>query len=248
MDTHFFVFVAIGFFAQLIDGALGMAYGVISNTLLLALGLPPAVASASVHAAEIVTTGVSGISHHAFGNVDRYLLKRLAVPGVIGAAIGAYALVSAPGDTIKPFIALYLVGMGLLILWKTWSGAPATRRVTTHLQSLGLLGGFCDAIGGGGWGPVVTSTLVARGQHPRTTIGSVNLAEFFVTISASIVFVLTIGLSNWPTIVALIIGGVLAAPLAAHATRLIPTRGLMALVGVLIVLTSLRTIVLAWFF
>jgi len=247
VSGEFLMFVAIGFLAQLVDGALGMAYGVISNTLLLSLGLSPAVASASVHAAEIVTTGVSGLSHHAFGNVDRFLLKRLAIPGVIGAALGAYALVSAPGDSIKPFVALYLLLMGLLILWKTWTGARPHRKVTTHLRSLGLVGGFCDASGGGGWGPIVTSTLVARGQHPRTSIGSVNLAEFFVTVSASVVFILTVGLSHWSIVVALIIGGVGAAPLAAYAAKLLPTRPLMFLVGMLIVLTSLRTILLAWF-
>lgn len=247
MSGEFLIFVAVGFLAQLVDGALGMAYGVISNTLLLSLGLSPAVASASVHAAEIVTTGVSGLSHHAFGNVDRFLLKRLAIPGVIGAALGAYALVSAPGDSIKPFVALYLLLMGLLILWKTWTGARPHRKVTTHLRSLGLVGGFCDASGGGGWGPIVTSTLVARGQHPRTSIGSVNLAEFFVTVSASVVFILTVGLSHWSIIVALIIGGVSAAPLAAYATKLLPTRPLMFGVGMLIVLTSLRTILRAWF-
>jgi uncharacterized membrane protein YfcA len=247
VSGEFLIFVAVGFLAQLVDGALGMAYGVISNTLLLSLGLSPAVASASVHAAEIVTTGVSGLSHHAFGNVDRFLLKRLAIPGVIGAALGAYALVSAPGDSIKPFVALYLLLMGLLILWKTWTGARPHRKVTTHLRSLGLVGGFCDASGGGGWGPIVTSTLVARGQHPRTSIGSVNLAEFFVTVSASVVFILTVGLSHWSIVVALIIGGVAAAPLAAYAAKLLPTRPLMFLVGMLIVLTSLRTILLAWF-
>jgi len=245
-DGHFFFFVLVGFIAQLVDGALGMAYGVISNSLLLAAGLPPATASASVHAAEIVTTGVSGLSHHAFGNVDRTLLKRLAIPGVIGAALGAYALASAPGGAIKPFIALYLLAMGLLILWKTVRGV-GTSRAVRHVSILGLAGGFCDAIGGGGWGPVVTSTLVARGHDPRISIGSVNLAEWFVTVSASVVFVLTIGLTGWPTILALIIGGVIAAPMAALTTRIIPTRPLMGLVGVLIVVTSLRTIIQAWF-
>ena len=246
MDAPFLFFVVVGFVAQMVDGALGMAYGVISNTLLLAMGLPPAVASASVHAAEVVTTGVSGVTHHAFGNVDRGLLKRLAIPGVVGAALGAHALVSVPGDAVKPYIALYLLSMGVLILWKTLRGQPAERRDVRHVSILGLAGGFCDAVGGGGWGPVVTSTLVARGHNPRMTIGSVNLAEFFVTVAASVVFILTIGLSNWSTVLALIAGGVLAAPLAAYTTRLIPARALMGLVGALIVLTSLRTLALAW--
>lgn len=240
---NFFVFVAIGFAAQLIDGALGMAYGVSSTTFLLSLGVPPATASASVHAAEVVTTGVSGLSHWRLGNVDKTLLKRLLIPGVIGGGVGAYLLTAVPGDIIKPFISAYLLAMGLLIIFKAFRPI-VNSTVGREVIPLGLIGGFFDAIGGGGWGPMVTTTLVARGTPPRFTIGTVNLAEFFVTLCESIVFILTIGLTHWQVILGLIVGGAAAAPLAAYATKHLPTKPLMILVGVLIIALSLRTLYL----
>jgi uncharacterized protein len=235
-------FVGVGFLAQMIDGALGMAYGVTSTTFLLSRSILPAQASAAVHASEMVTTLVSGISHLALRNVDMQLFKRLVVPGAIGAAVGAYVLSSLPGDTIKPFVSAYLLVMGLLILWKAARGNIQPQRVTTKIRRLGLVGGFFDAIGGGGWGPIVTSTLVARGNEPRYTIGSVNTAEFFVTVSACVTFFMTVGFGYWRIIVGLIIGAAIAAPLAAFVCRRINARLLMTLVGVLISLLSLRTI------
>lgn len=238
------LFVVIGFFAQMIDGALGMAYGVSATTFLLTFGVPPAVASASVHFAEVITTAVSGLSHLGFGNVDRKMFGKLVIPGVIGAVLGSYILTSVPGDTIKPFVSAYLLIIGVYILFKSFR-QTMLREVTTHLTTLGLIGGFMDAIGGGGWGPIVVSTMVARGSHPRITIGSANLAEFFVALSASITFVLTIGWGYWDAIVGLAIGGAIAAPLAAYVTRRISTRWLMFLVGLLIIALSVRTIWLA---
>jgi hypothetical protein len=235
--------MAIGFFAQIIDGALGMAYGVSATTFLLSFGISPAVASASVHAAECVTTALSGLSHLGFGNVDMRLFKRLLIPGIVGAVLGSYILTAVPGDVIKPYVAAYLMLMGIFILFKAIRQV-VSREITTHLIPLGLAGGFLDAIGGGGWGPIVVSTLVARGNNPRLTIGSVNLAEFFVALSASITFILTIGLGFWQAIVGLAIGGAIAAPLAAYITKRIPTRTLMFLVGLLIIALSLRTIFL----
>ncbi len=240
MEQNILLFVAVGFAAQLIDGALGMAYGVSSTAFLLSIGISPAAASASVHAAEIFTTGVSGISHLRIGNVDRVLFRRLLIPGIIGGASGAYLLTSIPGQIIKPFVSAYLLIMGFWILlraFKEMRMAQAGREVVP----LALFGGFFDAIGGGGWGPIVTTTLVARGVEPRLTIGSVNLAEFFVTVVESLVFVLTTGLSFWQIIVGLIIGGVMAAPLAAYVCKRIPARPLMILVGVLIIALSIRT-------
>lgn len=225
----------------MIDGTLGMGYGVTATSFLLTLGMPPVAASASVHAAEVVTTGLSGLSHARFGNVDGHLVKRLAVPGVIGAVSGAYIRASVPGMTIKPFVAAYLLVMGLVILLKALRKA-AQGEVRTRLVPLGLIGGFLDAAGGGGWGPIVTSTLVARGNNPRFTIGSVNFAEFFVTLSASATFVLTIGLSYWHAIIGLAIGGAIAAPIAAYTCKKAPTRVLMLLVGVLIIGLSIRTL------
>lgn len=241
MDDQFFLFCAAGFLAQIIDGSLGMAYGVSSNSFLLALGVPPAPASASVHAAEVFTTGVSGFAHWRLGNFDRRLFTRLLLPGVIGGVVGAYLLTNLPGEQIRPWVSAYLVFMGAWIIFKAFRKAP---HVTTKsgVRRLGLAGGFLDAIGGGGWGPVVTSTLLANGNHPRTVIGSVNSAEFFVTLAQSLTFVLTIGLVHWQIILGLMAGGVLAAPLAALVCKRMPTRPLMVVVGVLIVALSARTL------
>lgn len=241
MDEYFFLFLIAGFAAQMIDGALGMAYGVSSTSLLLSFGVSPAAASASVHTAEVFTTAVSGASHWKLGNVDRALFRRLVIPGVIGGAIGAYVLSELPGDKLKPWVSAYLLLMGLLIIRKAF-GRTAHVASNAGIRRLGLAGGFLDAIGGGGWGPVVTTTLVANGHSPRQTIGSVNLAEFFVTVAQSATFFLTIGIVHWQVIVGLMVGGVLAAPLAAHVCKRLPAKPLMLLVGVLIIVLSLRTI------
>jgi uncharacterized protein len=236
------LFTAVGFAAQLIDGALGMAYGLSATTVLLSLGTAPAMASASVHAAEVFTTAASGFSHWRLGNVDPKLVVRLAVPGMIGGATGAYLLANLPGESIRPAIAVYLFGMGVLIVWRAVR-RPFQEEAPRHVIPLGLFGGFIDAVGGGGWGPIVATTLVGRGAVPRLAIGSVNLAEFFVTVTVSGTFLATVGLELMPIIVGLILGGVVAAPFAALATRHIPDRPLMLLVGAVIVLLSLRELV-----
>ena len=245
MDPDFWWFAAAGFAAQLIDGALGMAYGVTASSLLLALGVPPAITSATVHAAECFTTGASAASHRAFGNIDRRLFRSLLLPGVAGAVVGVCVLSSLPGNRLKPVIAAYLLVMGVIIVRKAFQATPP-RPVTTHLSALGFTGAALDAIGGGGWGPVVASTLVGRGNDARQTIGTVSAVEFFVTLAASITFILTIGLSNWPMIAALAIGGIPAAPLGAWVCRRLPVPRLMAVVGLLVVATSVRTLYLAW--
>ena len=249
MELVFLLYVLVGFVAQMIDGALGMAYGVSSNTFLLSLGIPPAAASASVHMAEVVTTGISGVSHWRLGNVDWKLVRRLLIPGMIGGALGAYLLTSIDGNILKPYIAVYLLGMGGVILYKAFTIVPRHKPDEYHgprVSLLGLLGGFCDAIGGGGWGPVVTSTLVARGKNPRMTIGSVNFSEFFVTLVQSILFVITLSLSEyWQIILGLLLGGAIAAPIAARVAQKLPLKALMIFVGVLIIGLSIRTLVLA---
>lgn len=239
------LYVAVGFAAQMIDGAIGMAYGVTSSSVLLSVGIPPATTSACVHAAETFTTFVSGVSHWKFGNVDRKLLLRLAVPGAIGGAIGAYLLTNLDGEMVKPFISGYLLLMGVYIVWcavrrRTSEGAEPSR-----VAPLGFIGGLLDSLGGGGWGPIVTTTLIGQGATPRYAIGTVNLAEFFVTLTISATFVATIGLELWPIIAGLIIGGVIAAPFAAYATKMLPDKVLMILVGCVVVILSLRTIVAA---
>ncbi|HEY4555804.1 MAG TPA: sulfite exporter TauE/SafE family protein [Lysobacter sp.] len=241
LPAEFFMYVAIGFAAQLVDGALGMAYGVTASSLLLGMGVPPAVTSATVHAAECFTTGTSAASHHAFGNIDRHLFRRLLLPGVAGAAVGAYLLASVDGDAIRPWIALYLVLVGCVILLKAFRDFPP-RRVTTHLAPLGFFGALIDAIGGGGWGPVVSSNLLARGNEFRVTVGSVNAVEFFVTLTASIVFLLTLGLSHWSIIAGLAVGGIAAAPLGAWLVRRVRPRPMLIVVGLVVIGLSARTL------
>jgi uncharacterized protein len=246
IDLPIFVFILVGFIAQTIDGALGMAYGVSSNSFLLGIGVPPAAASASVHMAEVFTTAISGISHWRLGNIDRKLVKSLLLPGALGAVVGAYILTNLPGDVMKPIIAAYLLIMGVIILYKGFQKNHKEQKEVRHLGVLGVIGGFFDAIGGGGWGPIVTSTLVARGVNPRFTIGSVNFSEFFITFSQSVVFVFSLQFDDyWKIILGLLIGGAIAAPLAAVVTRRLPVRKLMLMVGVLIILLSIRTLYLA---
>jgi len=249
MDYNIIIFILFGFIAQLIDGALGMAYGVSSNAFFLSLGIPPSIASACIHTSEMFTTAVSGISHFKLGNVDKKIFLRLLIPGVIGGVLGAYILTELPGGKIKPFVSLYLLIMGLWILVKI---VRKTHQIKTksRLIPLGLAGGFFDAIGGGGWGPIVTTTLVANGNHPRYVIGSVNSAEFFVTVAESVTFFATIGtllFQHWEKIVGLIIGGVIAAPFAAWVCKKLPHKVLMLLVGLLISGLSIRILYLAWF-
>jgi uncharacterized membrane protein YfcA len=245
MWEDFLLFVAVGLVAQMVDGAIGMAYGVTSTTVLLSFGITPATASACVHAAETFTTGASGLSHWKLGNVDRKLVLRLAVPGMIGGALGAYVLSNLPGDAIRPYVSAYLLVLGLVILWKAVHKPPDHGPPPGTVAPLGFIGGLLDSLGGGGWGPIVTSTLIGQGGVPRFTIGSVNLAEFFVTLTISITFLLTIGLDLWPIIAGLILGGVIAAPFAAYTTKHLPDRVLMIIVGAVVVLLSLRGILQA---
>jgi uncharacterized protein len=245
MWEDFLLYVAVGLVAQMIDGAIGMAYGIMSSSVLLSLGLPPATASACVHAAETFTTAASGLAHWKLGNIDKKLVWRLAVPGMIGGTVGAYVLSHIDGSKIKPFISLYLLLMGLVIVWRALGPPPENREPPERVAPLGLVGGFLDSIGGGGWGPIVTTTLIGQGTKPRYAIGSVNLAEFFVTLTISATFMFTIGLELWPIIAGLIVGGIAAAPFAAMATQRIPDKALMILVGGVIVLLSLRTILVA---
>lgn len=239
MWDDFLVFVAIGFAAQMIDGAIGMAYGVTSTTVLLSMGVPPATASACVHAAETFTTGASGLSHWRLKNIDKGLVYRLVLPGMAGGAIGAYVLTSLPGDAMRPWVSAYLLVLGIVILSKAMRQAPKKEFSRRGVAPLGFFGGLLDAIGGG-WGPMVTSTLIGNGVTPRYAIGSVNLAEFFVTLTISLTFFATIGMTLWPIIAGLVLGGVIAAPFAAYATKYVPDRALMIIVGCVVVILSCR--------
>ena len=245
LTPQFPLYVLVGFIAQMIDGALGMAYGVTASSILIAFGVPPAASSATVHAAECFTTGASALSHRAFGNVDGLLFRRLLFPGVFGAIIGAYILSNFSGEALRPYIAGYLIVMGIVIVIKAFREFPP-REVTSHLIPLGFIGAFVDAIGCGGWWPIVASNLIVRGNDIRKTIGSVNAVEFFVTLSASVTFLITLGLTNWQIILGLAIGGVLAAPLGAWAARHVPVKPFMIFVGALVILMSARTLLIVF--
>ena len=232
-------FILIGFGAQLVDGALGMAFGVICSTLLVGvMGVPPASASARVHVVETFTTAVSGISHLLHGNIDRSLFFRLVIPGVLGGVTGAYVLSNIDGDIVKPFVLGYLTLMGLWLLWRGLMYPPKVKDPKI-VAPLGLVGGFLDAAGGGGWGPVVTSNLLFQGAEPRKVIGTVNSAEFFLTTAISVAFIYHLGWKDvlGPTM-GLLIGGVAAAPFGAMVAKYVPTKALLTMVGVVLTVTS----------
>jgi uncharacterized membrane protein YfcA len=239
MTTDFFLLLAIGFFAQLIDGALGMAYGVLSNSAMLAIGMPPAQASALVHTAEIFTTGASAVSHIYHRNVDWRLVLRLGVTGVLGAILGAWILSNMDVTMARRFVYIYLLLMGFYILWKAARIMPLRQAFAGWTVPAGFVGGFLDASGGGGWGPVLTSTLIGSGHAPRQTVGSVNATEFFVTVAAAATFFVELGAAPLQYLLPLVLGGVLAAPLGGWAVKRVSARMLMAGVGTLIVLLSI---------
>jgi uncharacterized protein len=242
-DQTFFWFLLAGFLAQIVDGALGMAYGVTSNSVLLGFGLSPRLASAAVHTSEVFTTGVSGLSHIKFGNFNKALFIKLIIPGVLSAAVGAYLLGSViDGEFIKPYVSFYLLILGAIIIFKSFKKKVDTKNNLRNAPIYALFGGFLDAIGGGGWGPIVTSNLIKEGHTPSVVIGTVNTAEFFITfISAGILIYFT-GIQSWQIILGLIIGGTLAAPFAAYIAKKLPTKSMMITVGVLIIITSIYTL------
>lgn len=235
------VFIFLGFAAQLIDGALGMAYGVFLTTALSFWGVPVSHASAAVHFSEMFTTLASGISHFKMKNVDWGLLKKLAPAGAAGGIIGAAFLSVAKTETVKPFVCLYLLILGIWIVRKSFARIK-TKKNVRHIAPLGFVGGFLDAMGGGGWGPIVTGTLIARGNNPRQTIGTTNLSEFFVTATQSAIFFVSIGLGYWKIVGGLVVGGCLAAPLAAFVCAKINPKILMLFVGILIIITNAAAI------
>jgi hypothetical protein len=244
----------IGMIAQLVDGTLGMGYGVTSSTLLISMGVYPAIASASVHTAEVVVSLASGVSHLRLGNVRRDLLLPLAGLGVIGGILGAWGLVDLPGTPVRLIVGLVLLAMGGVIFYRfaiRGDGAgddpPVSRPYSPHkLAGLGFFAAFIDAIGGGGWGPICTPSLIITGSNPREAVGSVNLAEFFVTVAITLTFMVLIGLESfrWDIVLALVLAGLVTAPLAAWLCHRLPRRVLGILVGLLVIILSLRTIAL----
>ena len=233
-------YIAAGFAAQIIDGALGMAFGAVSSTLLVGvLGVPPAQASASVHFAEVFTTGASGVSHAFFRNIDWALFRRLALPGILGGVTGAYVITNIDAELARPLVMAYLLLIGLSLLIRTFRYPNPRFENPRVVAPLGLAGGFLDAAGGGGWGPVVTSNLLLQGADPRKTIGTVNTAEFFLTSAISITFILQLGFAAFTlATLGLLLGGVIAAPFGAALARHVKPRLLLGLVGSILVLTS----------
>lgn len=240
-------FIGVGFAAQLVDGALGMAFGVISNTLLVGvLGVPPALASQRVHLVECFTTATSGISHLLHGNIDKKLFLSLLLPGMVGGILGAYILTSLDASVVKPFVLLYLAGIGLYLLWRGFFYPPQIKEAKL-VAPLGLVGGFLDAAGGGGWGPVVTSNLLIQGADPRKVVGTVNSVEFFLTITVSAVFIWHLGIADLAgATLGLLIGGLLAAPLGAWAAKHFPAKQMLILVGIVLTVTSAYSAYRAW--
>ncbi len=247
MGPEFFLFVLGGFIAQMIDGSLGMAYGVSASTFLMSFGISPAAASASIHASEIFTSGVSGLSHLKFQNVNKRLFKSLLIPGVLGAIAGAYILSSFEDYNyiLRPIVATYTLILGVVIILKA-RNIQRKKRKTKNVPALAGFGGFMDSIGGGGWGPIVATTLIARGRNPRYTIGSVNLAEFFISFASSITFFLSIGIGYFEIIAGLILGGIIAAPIAAYLVRRLPVKKMLIVVGIVIIIVSIRLIALSF--
>lgn len=252
----FLLFAAVGFGAQLIDGALGMGYGIISASVLIALGVPPAHVSASVHAAKLLTTATSGTSHILHRNVIWPLMIQLAIAGSLGGILGALLLTSVPGSAVHPYVVAYLGIVGLLILWKALR--PGVHRVIAgrFALPLGGVGGLLDAIGGGGWGPVVTSSLIHRGGEPRFVIGSTNSAEFVVTLVVTAVFFVALVTGHWKeaegleqqvlAVAGLVAGGLPAAMIAGYLLKRIPARPATAAVGVLVTAVAAYQIVQMW--
>ncbi len=248
IDNTILIFVLGGFIAQMVDGALGMAYGVTATTFLLSFGITPAAASASVHASEIFTTGASGLMHLRFKNVNTKLFRNLLLPGVLGAIAGAYILSSLENYAayITPIVSVYTLVLGIIIITKAIR-KKVQRKKIKRVGRLAFIGAFLDSIGGGGWGPIVSSTLIARGGTVRYTLGSVNLAEFFVTLASSLTFFLVIGIHHWHVIAGLMIGGMIAAPFAGYLVSRIPVRAGLIMVGITIIVVSLRILFKTFF-
>lgn len=240
-------FIAVGFAAQAVDGALGMAFGVISNTLLVGvMGVPPALASQRVHVVECFTTATSGISHLLHGNIDKSLFFKLLIPGMIGGATGAYLLSSLDAAVVKPFVLAYLTAIGLMLLWRGFRYPPQGKPAKV-VAPLGLIGGFLDAAGGGGWGPVVTSNLLIQGADPRRVVGTVNAVEFFLTLTISATFIYHLGFADLAgATLGLLIGGIAAAPLGAWAAKHIPAKPMLVMVGIVLTATSAFGVYKAW--
>jgi uncharacterized protein len=247
----FYWMVLVGFIAELVAGSMGMGYGVICTTILLILNIPPAVISASIHSAESFTSAAGTVSHWQLGNINKKLVKSLAIPAVIGAVLGALALTylgERYATMTKPFIALYAMYLGIRILLNAFKKKEKTASPkAVNIKSLGLIGGFIDSFGGGGWGPLVTGTFIRNGHTPRFVIGSSTMAKFILTVASAITFIFTIGIQHWNIVAGLLIGGITTAPFSAMLTSRLPARVMFIAVGVVVIICSLITLLRAIF-
>jgi uncharacterized membrane protein YfcA len=244
------LFVGVGFLAQMVDGALGMGYGMISSISLLSVGVSPVLASAAIHTSEVFASGISGYSHYRFGNVNKKLFRHLVIPGVLGAIAGALILVflgENAGSWLRPLIAVYALFLGVRILMRVAIQQQKTSRKITKLGWLAGLGGFLDSFGGGGWGPIVTTTLMFKGRTPRYVIGSVSLTEFFITLASAVTFTLSIGTSHVQVLIGLLIGGMIAAPIAARLAGKLPVKTMLTAIGFLVIIWSIRILMTVLF-
>ncbi|MCX8080022.1 MAG: TSUP family transporter [Bacteroidia bacterium] len=253
LSTEILIYMGGGFMAQMIDGALGMAYGVSVTTFLLGLGIPsitPAIASASMHASEIFTTGTSSLVYMRYKNINKKLFKSLVIPGILGAMGGALfiSILSKKYVTyVRPLVAVYTLTLGIIIIKRAMGSSIHIKNKIKKIFPIAFFGGFLDSVGGGGWGPIVTTSLIAGGRDLRNTIGSSHLAKFFVALVSTITFVGIIGLSHWKIIFGLIVGGMLAAPISIYLSQKIPTKKGLILVGSLVILISLKIFVQSLF-
>jgi uncharacterized membrane protein YfcA len=247
-DNHLFYWMLlVGFLAEIVAGSMGMGYGVICTTILLILNISPPIISASIHSAESFTSAAGAISHYKLGNVNKKLTKLLAIPAIIGAVIGALAL-SYFGEKYarmtKPFIAVYTMYLGIRILMNAFTHKVGKNGVKkkTNIPVLGLIGGFIDSFGGGGWGPLVTGTFIKNGRTPRYVIGSSTVAKFVLTLASATTFIFTVGIQHWNIVAGLLIGGIITAPFSAMLSARLPTRKMFVAVGIVVIAMSLITV------
>jgi uncharacterized membrane protein YfcA len=254
-NYRFFWMLLAGFFAEIVAGSMGMGYGVICTTILLILNIPPPVISASIHSAESFTSAAGTISHYKLGNINMKLFKRLAIPAIIGAILGAIALTYVGekyAKLTKPFLAAYTMYLGIRILSNAFkkkhvNGADGKPKRKTNITTLGLIGGFIDSFGGGGWGPLVTGTFIKNGRTPRFVIGSSTAAKCVLTVASAITFIFTIGIHHWNIVAGLLIGGIITAPFSAMLTSKLPVRKMFIAVGIVVICCSLITLYRAIF-
>jgi uncharacterized membrane protein YfcA len=245
LDSSLIWVVLAGFLAQMVDGALGMGYGVTSTSVMLSTGLSPAAISASIHTSEVFSSAVSGYSHYKFGNVNKKLFKALVIPGVIGAAVGAFFLVMVGEEYskwLRPAIAVYTLFLGVKFILNAFRELKPQKKFK-HYRVLAAFGGFFDSFGGGGWGPIVTSTLINNGRSHKYVVGSVSLTEFFITLASAFTFFTMIGVTHWQMIVALMLGSFVAAPFAAKLAGRLPRKTAYLLLGVLVIIWSVRILI-----